>query len=110
MHPFAKWHRLYVAVKLAAVSIPRILTGLVLWCMAVFALVVGLFSIEWGHELVTVGNGIAAVCFMFSLWFMARGANLIFEALPGVTPRRINDAGGRSRLANRKELRRGRVI
>jgi hypothetical protein len=110
MHPFAKWHRLYMTAKLAAVSIPRILSGLVLWVMALFALMVGLLCIDWGGDLVSVGNGIAAICFLSVIGFLFNGAERVFEALPGITPRWINDAGGSSRLATRKEKKRGGVI
>jgi hypothetical protein len=36
--------------------------------------------------------------------------NTVVEALPGITPRRINTAPGRSRLATRDELRRSNVF
>ena len=110
MHPFVKWHRRWMAAKLAAASIPRILAGLVLWCMGLFALMVGLFAIDWDDELVNAGNATAAVCFLFVVAFAFKGADLVFEALPGITPRWINEAGGNSRLASRKEKRRGGVI
>jgi hypothetical protein len=38
------------------------------------------------------------------------GIDPVIEALPSLTPRQINEAPGRSRLASRDELRRGRVI
>ncbi len=47
---------------------------------------------------------------LMALIFALKGLRLFFENLPAVTPRRINEAPGRSRLATRAELRRGRVI
>jgi hypothetical protein len=59
---------------------------------------------------VTFSNIFAAICFTVAFGLAAYGINKIFESLPGVTPRHINDAPGRSRLANRNEMRRSRIL
>jgi hypothetical protein len=109
MHPFAKWFRFYTSLKLAAVSIPRILGGLVMWFMALFALVVGVICCDT-QQVLSVWNSIAAVCVLAAVSLIFNGTERVMNALPGITPMRISDAPGRSRFANRKDLRRHRII
>jgi hypothetical protein len=109
MHPLMKWHRRYNAAKLALKSIPPILSGLIMWAMALFALLISFIASDWFH-LFSVWNAITAVCVLFALSLMLNGAELIFNALPGITPLRINNAPGKSRLATRADLKKARVI
>jgi hypothetical protein len=107
MHRLERLHRAYIALKLAAASVPSILGGFVCWIFSIGLLGSGI----WLAAVVPEGGWLAlAVCFVAAAYLAMHGAKLVFEALPGITPRRINDAPGRSRLARRDELRRGRII
>jgi hypothetical protein len=68
---------------------------------AVSALVVDLNSIS---KIAAGLSMLAAIAIAY------HGINTAVEALPSITPRRINSAPGRSRLATRDELRRSKVF
>lgn len=109
MHPLAKIHRIYTTAKVAAASVGKILSALGMSAVGLFVLLFGLAFADW-HGGITFPNVVAVLCVGVALSLAGYSIDKIFEALPGITPRRINDAPGRSRLANRKDLRRGRII
>lgn len=108
MHPFERWHRAYIALTTGAIALVSILCGFLYWAFAI-GLVVGgiwlaLYTPADGGWLVLVVFVIAAGVLVLC------GAKYVFEALPGITPRRINQAPGQSRFAGRNDLRRHRII
>lgn len=107
LHPLGKLHRGYTTTRQVCHAIPRIAAGTLLVFAAGAVLAWGfLFALRhpqaWVIPLV--------VCGLVALIFVRKGLGLFFDNLPAVTPRRINEAPGHSRLADRAELRRGRVI
>jgi hypothetical protein len=107
LHPLGKLHRGYTTAKQVCHAIPRIAGGTLLVFVACAILAWGLlFALRHPQAWVIP----LAVCGLIALIFARKGLGLFFDNLPAVTPRRINTAPGGSRLAERAELRRGRVI
>jgi hypothetical protein len=110
MHPLAIVYRIWTATKAAVISVVMILLGAGIAYVAWIALQLGLSWFDWNSELTAGSNLVALACLALAVAAGAYGVDKIFQALPGITPRRINEAGGHSRLANRKEKRRGGVV
>jgi hypothetical protein len=110
MHPLAAIYRIWTATKAAVISLLMILLGAGVGYLGWHALRLGLSYFDWNRGITSGSNVIALLCVALALGLGAYGINKMFEAPPGITPRRITDAGGRSRLAKRSELRRDRII
>src|ERR1700730_17452257 len=80
-----------------------------LWC-AQFILDIGSYFYSPTDGWLTVTNIFAAVFFGFAIYLGAWGITGVFNKLPAITPRHISQAAGRSRLAERDDLRRGGLI
>jgi hypothetical protein len=67
-------------------------------------------SIFVGGDLSLMLKIAAGLSMLAAIALAYHGINTVVEALPSITPRRINTAPGRARLATRDELRRSNVF
>lgn len=109
-HPLATIYGIFTAVKAAVVTLAMVLLGAACLYGALYVARAGLRLLDADGALFSFWNIAAVICLGIALGLGFYGVNRIFEALPGITPRRIGDAPGRSRFATPKDLRRDRII
>jgi uncharacterized membrane protein len=110
MHPLVRIHRAYVAFKAVVIALGMILLGAAVCAIAFVAIRLGMTFVDWNADFTAGTNLFAIICFVIALVAGGYGVSRCFEALPYVTPRRINRAPGQSRWARRDDLRRHRII
>jgi hypothetical protein len=110
MHPLGKIHRAYTAIKAAVIALVMIGFGAAVSLVAVPILRLGLAWFDWTGDFTSSWNVMAIALVILGLIAIGYGINKIFEALPWITPRRTSTAPGASRLANRRDLYRSRII
>jgi hypothetical protein len=110
MHPLTRIHRTYVAIKGFVIALGMILFGLAIGTLAVPLFRVGAAFADWSADIASASNIFAIICIVIALGAIGYGVSRIFEALPWITPTRVSNAPGRSRLASRTDLRKSRVI
>lgn len=109
-HPLTTIYRAFTILKAAVVTLAMMLLGAACLCGALYVARTGLRLLNAEGDLFSFWNIVAFTCLGLALGLGLYGVNRFFEALPGITPRRIDDAPGRSRFAAPKELRRDRII
>ena len=80
-----------------------------LWC-ASFILDIGRYFYNPSAGWLTASNMFAGVFFGLAIYVGVWGLTGVFNKLPAITPRRISQAAGRSRFAERDDLRSGGLI
>ena len=102
-HPLDRAHRAYIATKAAAIAIFHIVIGLGLIGLAAIPAALWYAYLRVGEDLTSSSNVFAWICFAIALPLGIWGLCCVFEALPGITPRRVQP---RSRsIASRRSQR-----
>jgi len=110
MKALATLFSLYSVVKAAVIALTRISFGVTCLTIARWPF------LSWGYAWLDIGGGfgitniVALTCLAIGGGLLLFGLSQLFEALPGITPRRITQAPGQSRFATRADLKRHHVI